>query len=365
MIPPIMTMSLINIHDEPAIRSLLSELKINPHLMRPLRNAFYKKSRCAAVALETIRDLAQRSTLANRIEFHAIELVDRLDSQIDGASKLIFKRSSDEPNDRSGFFESVILRNDTGRTTLCVSSQIGCAAGCTFCATGDMGLTANLTTSEILDQVIHANRVLQPEERRVRNVVFMGMGEPFHNYEHVTDAVEVLRSPHCFYLEERRINVSTVGLPNEMLRFGKTYPNVGMALSLHSVDPDTRAELIPLAHRHSLESLQTVLRELAQLQSRPPMIEYLMLGDLTDRIEDARSLVNFLSGIGSHVNLIPYNVSDARMQFRASSKDQIQRFATILRNNGLTVTIRYSMGDDIGGACGQLIQREQTAPSKK
>ncbi len=200
-----------SIHDQAGLAELGKGLRLDPHQLRQLRNVFYKKQGSATMALAELSP-TQRQAFADVVRFHALELHSRHDSGVDGATKLLFRTAA------GNLVESVILRIASGRTSLCISSQVGCAARCAFCATGQMGIAHNLSAAEILDQVIQANQLLRPEGRSIRNVVFMGMGEPFHNETAVTEAVAILLSPHCFDLAASRVIVSTVGIPDALLR---------------------------------------------------------------------------------------------------------------------------------------------------
>ena len=274
--------------------------------------------------------------------------------KIDGATKLVLGTAS---GDR---IETVILRSATGRVSLCVSSQVGCAVRCRFCATGQLPRVTSLAVSEILEQVMLANRVLGPERRCVRNVVFMGMGEPLHNENAVSSAVEKLRSPQHFDLAERRLCVSTVGIPEAMERFARRFPRVGLALSLHSARQDRREELIPLARRVSLARLREAMQTCTRIQQKTLMIEYLMLEGFNDTEEDLDALCRLLDGIPVHVNLIPYNPIAGFSRYPATTKEGREQFGAALRERGHVVTLRYSMGADIDAACGQLVLKSGT-----
>ena len=344
-------MRMIDIHDVEAVEKRFRQARIDPRWERPLRNAFYKSGLSAAEALGALPD-EPRKRLADAIRFHSLELVQRHDSELDGATKLVFRT-------QAGFLiEAVILRIATGRTTLCVSSQIGCAANCAFCATGKMGIARDLAPNEILDQLIHANRLLREEGRRIRNVVFMGMGEPFHNEEALYRALEVLHSPRCFDHPERHVTVSTVGIPSAMVRFADRFARTYLALSLHSARQSTRERLVPLARRHPLNELRRALLEVTRRQRQTVMIEYLMLKGLTDTSVELDALVEFLRGIPVRVNLIPYNPIDDAPDLVSSEPARRLEFADALRSAGFAVTRRYSLGGDVAAACGQLTRRE-------
>jgi 23S rRNA (adenine2503-C2)-methyltransferase len=351
-------MSMPSIHDLAALEVLRGQGRIEPNHLRRVRNAFYKKHLTSAEALQQLPQ-SQRDTFGSAVAFHALELHSRHDSQLDGASKLIFRTT------RGQLIESVILRIASGRTSLCVSSQVGCAARCAFCATGFMGLAQDLTSAEILDQVIQANRLLQPEGRAVRNVVFMGMGEPFHNEAAVYQALDVLLSPQCFAFSPARVLVSTVGIPAALVRCAQRFPRVNLALSLHSARQDQRERLIPLARRYPLDMLRAALAEVTALQKQPLMIEYLLLDGMNDSDEDVLALSNYLRGLPVHVNLIPYNPIAEAPGLRGTPSDRRREFAAALTAAGFVVTTRYSLGADIAAACGQLVRRENARAGSK
>jgi 23S rRNA (adenine2503-C2)-methyltransferase len=342
---------MISIHDMAALEDYSRRHHIDRHQLRQLRKAFYKRLSEDEETLQTLPE-EQRSEFFRNVAFHFLRLHGRNDSQVDGASKLIFQTA------KGLFMESVLLRIATGRTALCVSTQVGCAARCAFCATGTMGLAHNLSASEILDQVILANQQLRAEKRRIRNVTFMGMGEPLHNEEALYQAIEVLRPPRCFNLSQRHLLVSTVGIPEAMVRCAGRFPKVRLALSLHSARQEIRERIIPLARRYRLDELRDALAAVTTTQQQPVMIEYLMLKDLNDCREDAQALAEFLKGIAVHINLIPYNPIDGAPELVGTGTARRQAFAASLRVVGFKVTMRYSLGADIAAACGQLVRKE-------
>jgi 23S rRNA (adenine2503-C2)-methyltransferase len=221
-----------------------------------------------------------------------------------------------------------------------------------------MGLMRSLSTAEILEQVRLAAEVTRAEQRQLRNVVFMGMGEPLDNETAVYGALDLLLDKDWFSIPARRIILSTVGVPEAMRRFVDRYPEVQFALSLHGARPDVRAKLIPWSRRHSWDELQDALRYVAQRhpvrrKQSPILIEYLMLQGVNDSDDDADALVTYLHRIPAHVNLIPYNpIADRRWQ--ATPRVRRDEFASRLRQAGFFTTVRYSMGNDIAAACGQL-----------
>ena len=270
----------------------------------------------------------------------SLEIVERHDSQVDGASKLVFQ-TQDEHR-----VEAVVLRIASGRTSLCISSQVGCAAGCQFCATAKLGFVRNLTVAEMLDQVLLAKRLLREEGRTLRNVVVMGMGEPLHNEENLFQCLEILRDPMFFNLSENHLLVSTCGIPDAMVRFSERFPNIRLALSLHSARQEVREKFMPISRVHTLKMLKEAL-------PKHMMVEYLLLNGVNDGPEDLSALIEFLQGTQAHINLIQFNVHPGA-EFETVSKEEPEAFGAELRKSGFKTTLRYSLGDDIAAACGQL-----------
>jgi len=235
---------------------------------------------------------------------------------------------------------------------------VGCAAACEFCATGHMGIAHNLSAEEILDQVVQAGQLLSGEGRKLRNIVFMGMGEPFHNEANLHEALAALTAPELFHHPPTKVLVSTVGIPAAMLRCARRFPTVNQALSLHSVRQEVRERLIPLAKKHTLPELRSTLAEVNAIQKTTVMIEYLMLAGVNDSDDDARDLIAWLSGLNVHVNLIPYNPINDAPQLAATERTERNAFAAHLKQAGIKTTIRYSLGADIAAACGQLVRQE-------
>ena len=317
---------------------------IGEHQLKRFRVAFFKKAQPLASCLEHI-PLDRRGLFVESITFTTLTLAFQQDSRIDGATKLTFRTHDGH------LVESVILRVASGRTSLCISSQVGCAANCAFCATGKLGLARNLTAAEILDQVTLAMRMVKTEGRTLRNVVFMGMGEPLHNEKHVYAALDILRDPRAFYLADRHIMVSTVGMVGAMTRFVERFPTLRLALSLHSARQDIRRELMPAGKSQTLEKLRKTFPTIGSAQ--PIMIEYVLLKGVNDGPEDIAALIDYVHGAEVHINLIQFNPHPGAA-FQPVSKAERENVAATLRRAGYTVTLRRSLGDDIAAACGQL-----------
>ena len=341
---------MFSIHDHQALNDFARTHRVEPLALRRLRIAFYKKQQPTETALQKLPS-PQRELFEKNVKFHSLILESRYDSKVDGATKLIFKTT------RGDCLETVILRIATGRTTLCISSQVGCAAACSFCATGKMGLIANLSTDEILDQVIQANQLLLAEGRQIRNLVWMGMGEPLHNEENVRSAITTLINPQAFNFSPQRLLVSTVGIPAVMMRLARDFPKVHLALSLHSARQEVRDQIVPIGRKYDLAALQRTLSEITVIQNQPVMIEYIMLQGVNDTAQDIDALSQFLKDIPVHINLIPLNSILETAALQPTSKEKREAFGAALRHLGFKVTLRYSLGSDITAACGQLIRQ--------
>lgn len=322
-----------SIHDLEALSAVCRD----PHRLKRFRIAAFKQFQPVAVCLEPAPELSPV------LDPPSLELIDRQESRQDGAMKLLFKT-------RDGHrVEAVLLRIASGRTSLCISSQIGCAGGCTFCATARSGWIRDLSTQEMLDQVLLAGRLLRAEGRTLRNVVFMGMGEPLHNAESVFAALDAFRDPQRFNLSDAHLMVSTAGVPEEMVRLYSRFPRVRLALSLHSARQAVREQLMPLARAVPLEQLRSAL---------PPrgtswMAEVVLLRGINDGPEERDALISFLRGTDAHINLIQFNPWSGA-PFEAVEPAVREAFGAALRGAGFKVTLRYSLGRDIAAACGQL-----------
>jgi 23S rRNA (adenine2503-C2)-methyltransferase len=261
---------------------------------------------------------------------------------------------------RDGMRIETVAMNDDGRRTVCVSSQVGCALGCDFCATGQLGLKRNLTTGEIVDQLIHAARVftstgeLRPEEKPITNVVLMGMGEPLHNYDNVLRAIKLMRLEMGLAISTSKVTISTVGLVPMIRRLADDLPKVGLAISLNATTDDVRSEIMPVNKRWPIAELIDAAKYMSQrAERRWVTFEYALIAGVNDSDVDARRLVSLLSGFPCKINLIPFNPVPGR-EFERPSRERIEQFNRILWDKHITVTVRWSKGDDIGAACGQL-----------
>ena len=251
--------------------------------------------------------------------------------------------------------ETVLMRHKDGRNTVCVSCQVGCPMACSFCATGKMGLLRNLTSDEIATQVLFFSRLLKKENKRVSSVGFMGMGEPFRNYDNVLGAVRMFHNKDMFNIGARHISISTCGLIEGIEKLSKENLQVNLAISLHASNDLVRRELMPVARMHAMPELLEAIDKYIEITNRKVMFEYVMIDGVNDLKEQALELVGLMAGKLHVVNLIPYNDTGV---FKASSKERMETFKKILENNRIEVTLRHTFGDDIQGACGQLATKK-------
>ena len=335
---------MISIYDIDSLIHWASANRIGESNLKRFRTAMFKKALPLESCLEELPD-DKKGLFLESIALPTLTLANRNDSGKDGATKLAFRT-------RDGhLIETVILRIASGRTSLCVSSQAGCAANCAFCATGKLGLARNLTSDEMLDQVLLAMQLVRGENRRIRNVVFMGMGEPLHNEKHLYRALDTLRDARAFYLADRHLMVSTVGMAEAMARFATRYPDIRLALSLHSARQELRKTLMPAGKSQTLEKLRAKFPTIGS--ACPIMIEYVLLKGVNDGEEDLSSLINYLKDFEVRINLIQFNPHPGSA-FNPVTKEAREQFAAGLRRAGFKVTLRHSLGDDIAAACGQL-----------
>ena len=259
--------------------------------------------------------------------------------------------------------EAVLMKYKNGRNTVCVSSQAGCAVKCGFCATGELGLKRNLTSEEIIDQVLYFARLLKKKGRRVDNVVFMGMGEPFLNYDIVIKAIKILNDKDGFNLGVRHISVSTCGIIPGIKKFADENLQCNLAVSLHAADGRTRTKLMPVNATYPLVALMRAADDYIEKTNRKVMFEYLLIENVNDSPEDASKLADLMKNNLYHVNLIKYHKTGGR--YNHSSESRRLKFFDLLKKRGVSVTFRVSFGEDILAACGQLGGLNADAPNIK
>ena len=265
--------------------------------------------------------------------------------------------------------EAVLMRHKDGRNTVCVSCQVGCPLGCLFCATGKMGLKRSLTSDEIIEQVIFFNRYLKSKagrpprstqlgrprgstfSKRVTNVTYMGMGEPFLNYDNVLKSIRILNSKEFFNIGARSISVSTAGIVEGIKKFSKEGLQANLAISLHAPSDGLRKSLMPIDEKYSLEDVLKAVDEYIKKTNRKIMFEYLLIKDINDSEKQAGELSKLMDKKLYFLNLLLYNKTGS---FEPSATKQVEKFKKVLTKNKINFVQRYRFGDDIQAACGQF-----------
>ncbi|MCX7909236.1 MAG: 23S rRNA (adenine(2503)-C(2))-methyltransferase RlmN [Ignavibacteria bacterium] len=294
-----------------------------------------------------------RKELSNNFYINSI-VSNRLEKASDGTIKFLFKFKN------GSAAESVFIPWDKGlkeRKTLCVSSQIGCALACSFCATGKLGLKRNLTPSEIIDQIFECEKIIGT---RLTNIVFMGMGEPLQNFRTLVQVLNVLTDEDCKLFSRKNITVSTSGIVPKIYDLAKIERPVKLAISLHSTDEELRKKLMPIAKKWNLKEIREAAINYYRTTKLPITYEYILFDGLNDSEIDAKRLAKFARAVPSKVNIIPFHridfveLDDFQKQLKPSSFEKIIQFKNVLKSEGVRAFIRSSSGYEINGACGQL-----------
>ncbi|MCF7834871.1 23S rRNA (adenine(2503)-C(2))-methyltransferase RlmN [Candidatus Gracilibacteria bacterium] len=353
------------LRDEIEVNKFAQEIKLQPFKVKQIFFEIFKNQNIEIDQMTTLsKDL--REELKTKFDPLSIKMKDMVE---DGqTTKFAFETHDGK------IIESVIIyhrqkeqhvkdnKAKLNRITLCISSQVGCPMGCSFCVTGKLGFTRNLTRDEIISQILYANNYIKNKFGKkedgtlfgVRNVVFMGMGEPLANYDNVKKSIEIMLAQDRLSLGRRHITISTVGVVKGIQRMIDDELTVKLAISLHAPNQKLREEIIPVAKGTELGDLMKVIKDYIKATDNRIFYEYIMIKDLTDKPELAMELSKLVKGQLSHINLIPYNENPAMKYFHESPEGNIRKFKEILEKEGVTVTIRDSMGREAKGACGQL-----------
>jgi 23S rRNA (adenine2503-C2)-methyltransferase len=259
---------------------------------------------------------------------------------------------------RDGNSIETVLMRYSERNTLCISTQVGCAIGCVFCATGQMGFTRNLTMGEIIEQVLFFERLLRKEKRNLTNIVVMGMGEPFANYESTLQAVDILNDPKGFGFGARRFTISTVGIIPKIYQFASENRQINLAVSLHAANDILRNKLIPQSKSNKLSELILACNEYVEKTHRRISFEWALIEEVNDSPNNAKELARLIKGLNCHVNIIPLNVI-TQYSGCPSPHVKAEEFKKILLHAGIPCTIRLRRGVDINAGCGQLATESQ------
>lgn len=298
-----------------------------------------------------------RVQLAEKVPFSMVELKDWYETN--DVLKFVFRLKSNNE-----FIEAVVMKHSDGRRTLCLSCQSGCPMACTFCATGTLGLKKNLNEDEIIDQVREVARILSGRKESINNIVYMGMGEPFANYEFVRRSIHILHDPEKFNIGWRKITVSTSGVINKIMDFAKEFPQVNLAISLHAAIDDKRTQLMPINKIHPLDKLMRACREYVEFTKRKIFFEYLVIDGFNDTDEDVEAINKVLNHPLYHLNLIRFHATTAveeayGVNWKAPSREQLESFMKKLELKKIPVTLRRSFGEKIDAACGMLALKQK------
>lgn len=319
--------------------------------LRQLNQAFFKDLITSWDQLHTWPK-ALRAKLAEELSFFSLNEDRKFVSKREDTVKVLFRRKKDDQR-----IETVLMKHDDGRNTVCVSCMVGCPVNCQFCATGKMGFGGSLTAQEIVDQVMYFQRELAADDQRVTNVVFMGMGEPMLNLPEVQKAINTLTDADQLGLGARRITISTSGYIPQFKKLVADGFRGRVAISLHAPNQELRARLMPVAKLFPLDKLMAALDDYVALTNKRITYEYIMIRNVNDQVEHAQQLVELFANRLAHINLIPYNPIKEE-SFERSLPEQIRKFTRVLGEYGINYTIRVTMGDDVNAACGQLADRE-------
>eukprot|EP01059_Diplonema_ambulator_P019476 TRINITY_DN3280_c0_g1_i1.p1 TRINITY_DN3280_c0_g1~~TRINITY_DN3280_c0_g1_i1.p1 ORF type:complete len:419 (+),score=148.23 TRINITY_DN3280_c0_g1_i1:53-1309(+) len=341
-----------SVFDLPVLISSLAEVGKNAEHARTIQKHALKSGTPAGVSWGDVckgQDLPK--AVVNMLDKDFVrctsKIVERRESK-DGTIKLIIQLQDKME------VETVIIPMSPGYSTVCLSSQVGCAMGCTFCATGMLGLKGNLTAGEICEQLVHAKDVAGPSNT-IRNVVFMGMGEPLHNYDNVLTAAQTFVDQKTFSLPSSGVTISTVGVVHGIKKLARDAPWVRLAFSLHSPEQETRKVIIPSANKFPLEDIIDAIDYYTEKSKAKVMIEFTVLKGTNDDEETAHKMGKLLTGKHVQVNLIPYNPTSVKEEYQIPSEEAVETMWQILvKSYNLKCTIRQQHGVDIGGACGQL-----------
>ncbi|MCX8009636.1 MAG: 23S rRNA (adenine(2503)-C(2))-methyltransferase RlmN [Ignavibacteria bacterium] len=299
-----------------------------------------------------------RERLKKIAQIEKLDFIKETTSPKSKTRKFLFRCTDDS------MIESVLIP-EQNRLTLCISTQVGCPLDCQFCATGQMGFKRNLTASEILDQYIQVSKLT---ESKVTNIVYMGMGEPFLNYDNVVKSLKIFSSENSFGISGKKITVSTVGIPDKIKLFAEENFKGKLAFSLHSVNDSIRSKIVPINKKYNLAQNIEALEYFYRKTKRRITFEYTLLKGINDTIEDVAGLIKLTKRIPSKINIIPFNSiahtnpTGLAKNLEPTSKEEFDSFVEKLRRNFVTVFVRNTQGDDIEGACGQLaikIQRHK------
>jgi 23S rRNA (adenine2503-C2)-methyltransferase len=332
----------------PEIKTLLADLGEPDYRARQIWEGLYRHFWNAPEEFTNL-PAALRGRLAESLKFNALVPTTALQSKDGETVKTLFQLHDGRA------IEAVLMRYEK-RNTLCISTQAGCAMGCVFCATGQMGFKRHLSSGEIVAQVMYYARMLAAENQTVTNVVVMGMGEPFHNYDNTMAAIDRLNDPDGYNFGARRFTISTVGLVPAIRRFAAEKRQVNLAVSLHAADDDLRSQMLPVNKSHPVDELLQACRDYSAATGRRVTFEWALVDGVNDTPEQALLLAGKLKGMLCHVNAIPLNPTEGYAG-RGTTRERAVKFRDVLTRHGVACTIRLRRGMDIQAGCGQLASR--------
>lgn len=343
-----------SIHNESKVKELLKENGFPEFRYKQIANAIYKNYITDFLEMGTIPK-KMREMLDENFTFETLAVDTQVTSADGQTTKLLFKTSKGE------FIEAVIMRHKSGRNTLCISCQVGCPMACTFCATGKLGLLRNLEASEIIEQVFFAANLLNSEDDFLRNIVYMGMGEPFLNYDNLKTSIEFITHQDKIAIANRRVTVSTCGIVPGINKFTQDFPQTSLAISLHAPNDEVRSSIMPVDHTYPVKKLMESLDNYVEKTNKRIFYEYIMINGVNDHIKLADELGQLLEGKLAHVNFIPYNAWEGTSSdgYTTTPRFVIEKFQKILSKYWVVSTIRHTMWDDIDAACGQLANKKE------
>ncbi len=342
-----------SIHDEQKLKNLLQEHKIPAFRYGQIENAIYKNFITNFDDIQTIpKDL--RELLKEHCFYQSLSVDHQATSSNGQTTKFLFKTED------GLLIEAVIMRHLSGRNTLCISCQAWCPMACTFCATWKLWLQKNLPLHEVVEQVMYAANLLNSEWAKLRNIVFMWMGEPMLNYDVMKQAIHIFTDQKKFDLSNRRVTVSTCGIVPGIKKFTQDFPQTSLAISLHAPNDEIRKSIMPVDHTYDIDTLMASLDEYTQKTNKRIFYEYIMINGVNDHIKLADELWKLLEGRLAHVNFIPYNPGEGTASdwYSTTPRFIIEKFQRILEKYGVVSTIRATMWDDIAAACGQLARKK-------
>ena len=344
------------------LEEILIEEKQPKYRLEQIKKAIYQNGASSFLEIKNIPEVL-RALLNEKMRILSFTIERTLVAKDKNSIKALLKLKD------NNFIETVLISPKPGLWSVCVSSQVGCALNCGFCATGKMGLKRSLSTEEITDQILFWRQFLsgirnskleiRNSNIAISNIVLMGMGEPFLNYENVKHALSDLMNKDLFGFGARSISVSTSGIADKIKDFAKDFPQINLAISLHFANEEKRSKYMPINKQYNLDKIKQAIEEYFKITKKKIFIEYILLKDINDTNEDINKLIFYLKSIKNnyllHVNLIRYNAIDSG--FQASDYKRVHEIKAFLTNKNINVTIRKSLGSEISGACGQLISK--------